>query len=122
MSVTVRRFDCTPEQVFAVLADPWVYPSWVVGASRLRAAGPSDERPARIRRAEYGARQTGRMAAGGAAAIGGSDATGTRSAAPGRTGDRAGRMRRATVRAAGRRRRRPRRGTRAGGRDRRDDR
>ncbi len=38
MSVTVRRLDCTPEQIFAVLADPWVYPSWVVGASRLRAA------------------------------------------------------------------------------------
>ena len=38
MSVTVRRLGCTPEQVFAVLADPWVYPTWVVGASRLRAA------------------------------------------------------------------------------------
>ncbi|MFJ3395083.1 SRPBCC family protein [Leifsonia aquatica] len=38
MSVTVRRFRCTPDQVFAVLADPWVYPSWVVGASRMRAA------------------------------------------------------------------------------------
>ena len=38
MSVIVRRLDCTPEQVFAVLADPWVYPTWVVGASRLRAA------------------------------------------------------------------------------------
>jgi hypothetical protein len=29
---------CTPEELFAVLADPWVYPTWVVGASRLRAA------------------------------------------------------------------------------------
>ncbi len=38
MSVTVRKLDSTPEQVFAVLADPWVYPTWVVGASRLRAA------------------------------------------------------------------------------------
>jgi hypothetical protein len=38
MSVNVRRMACTPEQVFAVLADPWVYPTWVVGASRLRAA------------------------------------------------------------------------------------
>ena len=38
MSVNVRRMSCTPEQVFAVLADPWVYPTWVVGASRLRAA------------------------------------------------------------------------------------
>jgi hypothetical protein len=38
MSVNVRKLDSTPEQVFAVLADPWVYPTWVVGASRLRAA------------------------------------------------------------------------------------
>jgi hypothetical protein len=38
MSVNVRRMACTPEQVFSVLADPWVYPTWVVGASRLRAA------------------------------------------------------------------------------------
>ena len=38
MSVTVRRFSCPPEDVFAALADPWVYPTWVVGASRLRAA------------------------------------------------------------------------------------
>ncbi|MFF1573894.1 SRPBCC family protein [Leifsonia sp. NPDC058292] len=38
MSVTVRALRCSPEQVFAVLADPWVYPTWVVGASRLRAA------------------------------------------------------------------------------------
>lgn len=45
MSVTVRELDCTPEQVFAVLADPWVYPTWVVGASRLRAADPSYPRP-----------------------------------------------------------------------------
>ncbi len=41
MSVTVRALDCTPEQVFAVLEDPWVYPTWVVGASRLRAADPT---------------------------------------------------------------------------------
>ncbi|MFI5250782.1 MAG: SRPBCC family protein [Gemmatimonadales bacterium] len=40
MSVLIRRLDCTPEQVFAVLADAWVYPTWVVGASRLRAADP----------------------------------------------------------------------------------
>lgn len=38
MSVNVRRMSCTPEQVFSALADPWVYPTWVVGASRLRAA------------------------------------------------------------------------------------
>ncbi|WP_431278451.1 SRPBCC family protein [Leifsonia poae] len=45
MSITVRRFDCTPEQVFTVLADPWVYPTWVVGASRLRSADPDWPRP-----------------------------------------------------------------------------
>jgi uncharacterized protein YndB with AHSA1/START domain len=38
MSVNVKKMDSTPEQVFAVLADPWIYPTWVVGASRLRAA------------------------------------------------------------------------------------
>jgi hypothetical protein len=27
---------CTPEQVFAVLADGWSFPSWVVGAARMR--------------------------------------------------------------------------------------
>ena len=30
-------FDCPPERVFEVLADGWLYPSWVVGASRIRA-------------------------------------------------------------------------------------
>lgn len=32
-----RRIEATPAQVFAVLADGWLYPSWVVGASRMRA-------------------------------------------------------------------------------------
>jgi uncharacterized protein YndB with AHSA1/START domain len=32
-----RTVDATPEQVWAVLADGWLYPSWVVGASRMRA-------------------------------------------------------------------------------------
>ena len=36
MAENVRRIDATPEQVFAVLADGWLYPSWVVGASRIR--------------------------------------------------------------------------------------
>jgi hypothetical protein len=27
---------CTPEQVFAVLEDGWIYPLWVVGAARIR--------------------------------------------------------------------------------------
>ncbi len=28
---------CAPEDVFAVLANGWLYPTWVVGASRMRA-------------------------------------------------------------------------------------
>jgi hypothetical protein len=28
--------DCPPEKVFEVLADGWVFPVWVVGASRMR--------------------------------------------------------------------------------------
>lgn len=36
MAFTQRRLHCTPESVFAVLADGWLYPSWVVGASRMR--------------------------------------------------------------------------------------
>ena len=28
--------QCSPSDVFAVLADGWLYPSWVVGASRMR--------------------------------------------------------------------------------------
>ena len=27
---------CSPSDVFAVLADGWLFPSWVVGASRMR--------------------------------------------------------------------------------------
>jgi len=36
MSRNVRRMQCSPDAVFQVLADGWVYPSWVVGASRMR--------------------------------------------------------------------------------------
>ena len=36
MSRNVRVLQCTPEDVFDVLADLWLYPSWVVGASRMR--------------------------------------------------------------------------------------
>ncbi|WP_235460172.1 SRPBCC family protein [Yonghaparkia sp. Soil809] len=36
MSVTVREMHCSPEAVFGVLADAWVFPTWVVGASRMR--------------------------------------------------------------------------------------
>ena len=36
MSRNVRVLQCTPEDVFEVLGDGWLYPSWVVGASRMR--------------------------------------------------------------------------------------
>lgn len=36
MSRNVRVLRCTPEDVFGVLANGWLYPSWVVGASRMR--------------------------------------------------------------------------------------
>jgi hypothetical protein len=31
-----RFFACDPEDVFAVLSNGWLYPVWVVGASRMR--------------------------------------------------------------------------------------
>jgi uncharacterized protein YndB with AHSA1/START domain len=31
-----RPMHASPEQVFAVLSNGWLYPSWVVGASRMR--------------------------------------------------------------------------------------
>lgn len=37
MAATTRVLRCTPEAVFRVLADGWLYPAWVVGASRIRA-------------------------------------------------------------------------------------
>ncbi len=36
MSRNVRAFSCSPAAVFQVLADGWLYPTWVVGASRMR--------------------------------------------------------------------------------------
>ena len=45
MAVTVREIDAPPERVFDVLADGWLYASWVVGASRIRAV--DDDWPAR---------------------------------------------------------------------------
>jgi hypothetical protein len=36
MSTVTCSSDCTPEQVWAVLADGWSYGSWVVGAARIR--------------------------------------------------------------------------------------
>jgi uncharacterized protein YndB with AHSA1/START domain len=36
MSSVTRVVSATPEQVWDVLADGWLYPLWVVGASRMR--------------------------------------------------------------------------------------
>ena len=36
MSTTTRPIAATPDQVWEVLADGWLYPVWVVGASRMR--------------------------------------------------------------------------------------
>ena len=36
MSEISRAFSCTPQQVFDVLEDGWLYATWVVGASRIR--------------------------------------------------------------------------------------
>jgi hypothetical protein len=36
MSTNVREMACSAEDVFAVLADGWLFPTWVVGASRMR--------------------------------------------------------------------------------------
>jgi hypothetical protein len=36
MNAVTAHFSCPPDQVFAVLADGWLYPTWVVGASRMR--------------------------------------------------------------------------------------
>jgi uncharacterized protein YndB with AHSA1/START domain len=36
-----RTIKATPEQIWAVLADGWLYPGWVVGATRMRAVEPA---------------------------------------------------------------------------------
>ena len=36
MSTRHRVLDATPQQVWDVLSDGWLYPVWVVGASRMR--------------------------------------------------------------------------------------
>lgn len=41
MATTTRSLSCPPAAVFDVLADGWLYPSWVVGASRIRDVEPA---------------------------------------------------------------------------------
>lgn len=36
MATNTRLLRCAPQDVFDVLADGWLYPSWVVGATRMR--------------------------------------------------------------------------------------
>ncbi|WP_341946899.1 SRPBCC family protein [Microbacterium sp. LWH11-1.2] len=36
MATNTRAMDCTPDDVFRVLGNGWLYPTWVVGASRMR--------------------------------------------------------------------------------------
>lgn len=40
MSTTTRALNAAPDQVWDVLADGWLYPLWVVGASRIRGVDP----------------------------------------------------------------------------------
>ena len=36
VSINTRVMNATPDQVWEVLSDGWLYPLWVVGASRMR--------------------------------------------------------------------------------------
>ncbi|GGF16300.1 SRPBCC family protein [Subtercola lobariae] len=36
MSTNKRTMKCSPDDVFAVVAEGWYFPTWVVGASRMR--------------------------------------------------------------------------------------
>ena len=45
MSTTTRTVNASPEQVWTVLADGWLYPLWVVGASRIREVDPAWPQP-----------------------------------------------------------------------------
>ena len=36
MSTNTRLMHATPDEVWSVLSDGWLYPLWVVGASRMR--------------------------------------------------------------------------------------
>ncbi|GGM32658.1 SRPBCC family protein [Promicromonospora citrea] len=45
MVTVTRAARCTPEDVLGVLADGWLYSTWVVGAARIRAVDPDWPRP-----------------------------------------------------------------------------
>ena len=46
MATNTRVMDCTPDDVFRVLGNGWLYPTWVVGASRMRDVDDSWPSPA----------------------------------------------------------------------------
>ncbi len=41
MSTNERQIEATPDEVWAVLSDGWLYPLWVVGATRMREVDPA---------------------------------------------------------------------------------
>lgn len=45
MATNTRRMRCAPQDVFRVLQDGWLYPSWVVGATRMREVDDAWPRP-----------------------------------------------------------------------------
>lgn len=45
MATSIRKMACTPQDVFKVLEDGWLYPGWVVGASRMRGVDDSWPQP-----------------------------------------------------------------------------
>lgn len=45
MIEVTRRVQAAPDAVWGVLANGWLYPSWVVGASRMRAVDAGWPRP-----------------------------------------------------------------------------
>lgn len=45
MATNVRRLTCRPDAVFRVLENGWLYPAWVVGASRMRDVDASWPKP-----------------------------------------------------------------------------
>ncbi|MCP2267053.1 SRPBCC family protein [Promicromonospora thailandica] len=45
MVTVARAARCTPEDVLGVLADGWLYSTWVVGAARIRAVDPAWPEP-----------------------------------------------------------------------------
>ncbi|HET8928423.1 MAG TPA: SRPBCC family protein [Microbacterium sp.] len=45
MARNVRRMQCSPEAIFEVIGEGWLYPAWVVGAARMREVDSSWPQP-----------------------------------------------------------------------------